>query len=99
DGLDPTSELSRDRFPLAEKFVDVEGQILRHRESLEEMEHRTDFTGRTSGDVEEGEQLVVRSALESLSDVVRDGDNGSFHLVLQVPDTVQPPGSRQLEQP
>jgi hypothetical protein len=38
--------------------------------ALEQAEHGADFAGRATGDVDKGQQLVGRAALEALGDVV-----------------------------
>lgn len=80
-GVRPGADLPRAAFGDGFEICNLRFEILESRTALEEAEHRADFPGRATGDVEERQQLVGRPPLEPLGDVVGDGERRAVDLV------------------
>ena len=62
------------------------GLIVTGDQTIHEMEHGPDLAGRAAGDVEKGQQLSRRAALEAFGDVV-----GYFRVPRDVSDSINLP--------
>ncbi len=49
--------------------------------SLNKTEHGTNFTGRTTGNINKHQQFIRGSALETFSNIVRYGKRRPFYLI------------------
>ena len=53
-------------------------------QTVGEMKHGTDLSGRAAGNVEKSQQLGSGTAFESFGDIIGDGEGGAAQLVTKV---------------
>ncbi len=79
----PPAELSRNAFHLRFQIQNSRFQTLSARQSQQNPQHGSHLARRTPRYVNEIQELLICSALESLGDVIRNGERRPLKLILQ----------------